>query len=67
MRWVIDKQRAIVKERENLYIKEWEVESRDNLVILWYASSEIYNIILSLAQIVTKAKTWKMSKEIINW
>ena len=38
---ITDRRRISVKERENICAKGWSIESRDNLITLWYTNSRI--------------------------
>ena len=39
---MIDRRRIIIEGRQGLCAKGWRVESRDNSVVLWCASSEMW-------------------------
>ena len=38
---MVGRERFGIKREKGIYTKEWEVKSRNNLVISWYASSRI--------------------------
>jgi len=36
---MVDRRKIDIERRKDVYIKEWGVKSRNNLVILWYTGS----------------------------